>query len=176
MDSVIFTFRQGEDGTCTCSDPYNNHGFLISEEMLDAIIESCKRDKRKYKGEMRELMNLKIEKQQDERHKIRMNEMKNAIKTKTLAPRQEIYLIKDTIRGFIKIGIGRCAKSRLKTLKTANPSIEMLSFFNGSQHDERILHQHFKSKNKHVGGEWFNLNEDDLTDVNNYFAEKELPF
>lgn len=78
-----------------------------------------------------------------------------------------IYLIKDNRTGYIKIGRSNNPTERIKTLikqDTLLPQpneFEFITLWEAPYYYERLLHKEFS--NKRVRGEWFNLNEDDIT-------------
>jgi hypothetical protein len=78
-----------------------------------------------------------------------------------------IYLLKSN--GLHKIGFTTNMDSRLKSHLTSNPTIQLVSQFNGTLKDEKELHAFFD--NKRVGGEWFELSIEDLNYTKKYFNE-----
>jgi len=83
-----------------------------------------------------------------------------------------IYLMKDTIRGFHKIGMSGNVGARLKQLKTANAGIELVCFYRGKESDERVIHSVLGSFGKKVDGEWFLLSTADLDYFHQYFEPR----
>ena len=83
-----------------------------------------------------------------------------------------VYLLKDSVRGFYKIGRCKNVADRFKQLKTANPNIEIVKSYVARMDDEGELHAHFKGKGSHVDGEWFSLDENDLQAIESYFKNK----
>lgn len=72
---------------------------------------------------------------------------------------QSVYLISSG--SYQKIGIARCADSRLKQLQTGNPNtLSVVSVYLPNNIDafdiEQKLHQHFDARR--VSGEWFDVN------------------
>jgi hypothetical protein len=82
---------------------------------------------------------------------IRIAEFKQFKKTRV----NSVYLIKDISTNYTKIGITKCVQSRIKALKTANPSVSLFYSHPAEQKAEKELHKIFKEQN--VSGEWFNL-------------------
>jgi hypothetical protein len=80
-----------------------------------------------------------------------------------------VYLMKDLKNNYYKIGISNKPKFRESTLQSENPNIELIYFHKGSKSDEYYLHNLFS--NKRVRGEWFNLNENDIIDIYEYFKD-----
>ena len=79
-----------------------------------------------------------------------------------------VYLMKDTINGFYKIGISNSPEYREKTLQSEKPTIILLcskSFPKRkvAQVLEKTLHETFS--NKRIRGEWFNLNDEEVKDI-----------
>jgi prophage antirepressor-like protein len=78
------------------------------------------------------------------------------------------YLVKDTIANIYKIGKSQNVKNRIISMKTDNINIELE--FTLDINIEKELHEKFKEKN--VGGEWFNLDEQDVLYIKNYIENK----
>lgn len=150
---------------------------------MNAIAEYCKRYVRKYKTEeaiteasnhYADLQELNEIRRQREERQTRANE---PFKKKEKLDRDcYIYLIKDRIRGFHKIGKAKNVSSRFSQLKTANPGIELVYHYRGKESDERALHSLLDAFDKRVDGEWFNLDDSDIQGFQNYFSENDLPF
>lgn len=150
-------------------------GFILSEEETNAIIEFCLKDKEIYRNDKeRDFKNWRHQQEIDEermRNQVIQEERKKANKVSGLNGKFKctIYLMKDTIRGFIKIGMTSGLSGRFSQLKTANPAIEILKSYIGTRDDEVILHKHFMQHGKRVDGEWFSLGNADIEYVDNYF-------
>lgn len=87
-------------------------------------------------------------------------------KTKTTI-RGIIYILKCERTNLYKIGLtsGKM-KSRLKSLKTANPSITLFKYYEDIDdiyYEEKFFHDMFKKKR--VDGEWFKLKNKDLNTI-----------
>lgn len=80
-----------------------------------------------------------------------------------------VYLMRDTTNGLIKIGYSSNVTAREKTLQSEKPAIELLNYWVGTREDEKILHRLFK--NKRIRGEWFEINNQELTQIKNYFSK-----
>lgn len=78
-----------------------------------------------------------------------------------------VYVMKDTIRNVHKIGYSKNPEQRERTLQSEVPSIEKIAQYNGSTADEKALHIRFAEKR--LRGEWFNLDESDLAQIEQYF-------
>jgi len=79
-----------------------------------------------------------------------------------------VYLMKDMINNFYKIGISSNPKYREKTLQSEKPSIELIKakkFPNRkiAESFEKALHNAYKEKR--IRGEWFNLDEKEILDI-----------
>ena len=83
---------------------------------------------------------------------------------------KHIYLIRDTIRGFYKIGSAKNVDTRFKQLKTANPGIEIVCSYFSKVSDEKELHEILE--NVRVSGEWFSFSKQDWDTFHQYFAQK----
>lgn len=175
-DSLIICWDVDKDGNIEVYPLQSTWGLLMEEDILDAIIEACKKDKIEHPPEKRREYNRSIV------DKHCSNDYRPVARVKEIKVREpikcQIYIIKDTLRGVFKIGRGRCAKTRFKGMKTANPGIELLRFFDGYEHDETNLHEKFANIGKHIDGEWFSLDNDDLFEIECYFATQndDLPF
>ena len=77
------------------------------------------------------------------------------------------YLMRDNATGFYKIGKSKNIRQREKSLKTANPLIELIAYSHSDF--EKELHSNFEPK--HVRGEWFNLKENDVCYIFKKFAD-----
>jgi len=112
----------------------------------------------------------------EEMHEI-ANKMWNIGSTfKTKERHNHVYVMKDNITGYYKIGISKNPSSREKTLQSQCPSIELLFSKKANKSTEAILHKKYSSKR--VRGEWFNLSLSDVDDVARYFRDgiiQELP-
>jgi len=79
-----------------------------------------------------------------------------------------IYLMKNGRNGYIKIGFTKNEpKFREKTFQSEEPEVELLNQWKGSMMDEEKLHEKFSEKR--LRGEWFNLNKDDINQIEEYF-------
>ena len=90
---------------------------------------------------------------------------------KNLSTNGSIYVVLCNRTNLYKIGFARDVVKRVKTLKTANPSISLcFSVENVQMSDEKILHETFK--NKRISGEWFDLMAIDLIYIKNFKKSK----
>jgi mRNA-degrading endonuclease YafQ of YafQ-DinJ toxin-antitoxin module len=79
-----------------------------------------------------------------------------------------VYLMVDTTNNFHKIGISNNPQYREKTLQSEKPTIELVCHKvfptrKISESIEKALHESFK--NKRLRGEWFDLSEDDVSNI-----------
>lgn len=74
-----------------------------------------------------------------------------------------IYLMRNKRNGMTKIGWSINPEFREKTLQSEEPEIEMIAKFPGSLEAEGELHTLFIDQR--VRGEWFNLSEEQITEV-----------
>lgn len=77
------------------------------------------------------------------------------------------YLVKDVNTGHHKIGRSSDVDKRMKSLRSENPSIELIATC--PVDIERDLHVKYASKR--VVSEWFNLSNDDVNHIVNYEFE-----
>lgn len=174
---LIVSWDIDKDGNIDIHPLTNMWGLLMEEAVLDAIIEACKKDKLEISPEERMEHNRRIV---DAFHS---NNSRQSTSTKEDSYQKpplkcQIYVIKDSIRGVYKIGRGACAKTRFKGLKTANPGIELITFYDGVEDDETYLHGKFKDIGSHVDGEWFRLDDEDIKEIESYFLATvdDIPF
>lgn len=75
-----------------------------------------------------------------------------------------VYLISGFNDGILmyKIGISKDYKRRLKQLKTANPTINIVSIYESKNYKKIELSLHRKYNTKKFAGEWFILDEIDV--------------
>jgi hypothetical protein len=85
-------------------------------------------------------------------------------------PGPQVYIVKSS--GGYKIGsTTKDAYKRLESLQTGNESeLSLIMTIKTSKHKEteKLLHEFFKEK--HIRGEWFALNDDDLVLIQNAFT------
>ena len=81
-----------------------------------------------------------------------------------------VYLMQDTTNNYYKIGHSKNPQYREKTLQSEKPTIELLLSYAGSCEDETELHERFKEKR--IRGEWFDINEEDIQAIKDYFERK----
>jgi hypothetical protein len=84
-----------------------------------------------------------------------------------------LYLIMDKVHRYYKIGKTKDYSSRVKSIKTANPSISILfaKEIDHINYTEKYLHNYFADKN--VNGEWFYLSKKDIEFIKNHIGLKE---
>ena len=68
-----------------------------------------------------------------------------------------LYLMKNDINGYYKIGVSYTCKYRETTLQSEEPTVKLVGKWLALDEHEKDWHQHFKES--HVRGEWFNLNK-----------------
>ncbi len=87
-----------------------------------------------------------------------------------------IYLIRAE-NGLVKIGLGESPKKRLSQAQSSSPIrlelIHMASVDNAEE-VEKSLHQLYAAKRSH--GEWFQLTEDDVSDIKNRFPFTDIAY
>jgi len=76
---------------------------------------------------------------------------------------KKVYLLLDSKNSLIKIGQSIHPSLREKTLQGINPKWNLIAAWIAPVSEEKRLHKLFK--NKHVRGEWFNLNFNDLEKI-----------
>lgn len=152
------------DGKIEVSDLFDCAGLMPDIEIVDAIIERCKKSKKEVPQRQRELERDLFFAQSD-------RPVRAESKKKRKPQKSVVYVMKDNVRGFYKIGFSTNLAARISALKTANPAIEIVAEYPGTRQDEAELHNCFGWSGKHVGGEWFDLNKGDLAYIEFYFSE-----
>lgn len=84
-------------------------------------------------------------------------------KDKVRPKRGFIYLMRNKRNGMTKIGWSINPEFREKTLQSEEPEVEMIAKFPGSLQAEGELHALFIDQR--VRGEWFNLSEEQISEV-----------
>lgn len=82
----------------------------------------------------------------------------------------KVYLMLDEKNGAYKIGRSNSPEVRESTLQSEKPFIKLIDSWKGEFSDETELHRKFKEKR--IRGEWFDLDEDDVIYIQNYFNNK----
>ena len=81
-----------------------------------------------------------------------------------------IYLMKDEINGFIKIGRAKNPESRERTLQSEKPTIKLIYKCKGFVSDETLLHK--KYKKYRLRGEWFRLTNEQIEEIKTFLESK----
>lgn len=88
-----------------------------------------------------------------------------------------VYLVKQKIPSNAVYKIGHCSlsKGRLAEYTKLPYDIEYIGLWRTAEREsiEKDLHNAYK--NKRLNGEWFDLNEDDISKIKNYFKKLEIP-
>lgn len=82
---------------------------------------------------------------------------------------KKVYLIKESFRGLVKIGIATNLRSRLSALQTSCPQeLDIIGYIDAKKPRvlERELHKRYA--HLHHRGEWFSLSNDDIDTILNY--------
>jgi predicted GIY-YIG superfamily endonuclease len=78
-----------------------------------------------------------------------------------------IYILKCNATGHYKIGSTKNISNRIKQLKTANSSIELIKTYPVENISvEKELHAVFENQN--INREWFELDQDDLDSIDEF--------
>ena len=81
-----------------------------------------------------------------------------------------VYLMKNARNGYIKIGFTKNKPEfREKTFQSEEPEVELIKDWKGTMLDEEKLHEKFTDKR--LRGEWFDLNADDIKQIEEYFND-----
>jgi hypothetical protein len=141
--------------TYRCSGNDKFHPERLSEEILQILLLS-------------DLL-LDSEKQDIESHRAKVE-----IQLKKEARKAEptfIYLMKDERTELTKIGHSKNPSYRERTLQSDNPMIVLLGAWLGTQADEKMLHEKFA--HRRFRGEWFELFDDDIQEIQAIFSDRE---
>lgn len=81
-----------------------------------------------------------------------------------------VYLIRDSMMGLTKIGIAKDLKARFAAMQSGCPQeLDVYAYF---EIDDPRAHEHFLHKrfaHKNYRAEWYDLNQDDLNLITDYF-------
>lgn len=80
-----------------------------------------------------------------------------------------IYLMYDRVKGLYKIGFSKNPNYREKTLRSEEPDIQLFKKWFTPQKYESDLKKRFKAKR--IRGEWFNLNTEDLSEIDKIMSK-----
>lgn len=85
-----------------------------------------------------------------------------------------VYIMLNNKTLFTKIGFTtKEPKYREKTLRSEEPDIKLIKYWpNATLKDE--MHLHYVFSKKKVRGEWFDLSQEDIEKIENYFSSKEV--
>ena len=128
---------------------------IDEEEMIEEIFSTLKR----FISENDELM--------DDHFRESKNEKSSEVIKES--PRGYVYLMRNSRNGYIKIGFTKGYPTyRESTLQSQEPEVELINHWKGSMDDEQQLHSMFNEKR--IRGEWFSLDPEDLSKVDEYFS------
>lgn len=74
-----------------------------------------------------------------------------------------VYLIRNEVNGFVKIGFSVRPELREKTLQPEEPAIALIGSIPGNKKIERSIHA--KYAQKRIRGEWFRLADSDVQEI-----------
>jgi hypothetical protein len=74
-----------------------------------------------------------------------------------------VYLIRNEINGFTKIGFSAQPDLREKTLQSEEPTLVLLGSIAGSRKTERSIHKAYGDQR--IRGEWFRLTDSDVREI-----------
>ncbi len=141
---------------CSISDLEQGHKFIdeLLEHKLITATTSTENPENKYED-------------------IRITDPINAL------PQKFVYLIRDKVSGYIKIGYSTNPHNRIdqlkpKTLLPSNVQLELIGFWMGDETDEVSLHGIFR--NRRVNGEWFDLDDKDIQYIRETFEQYPVRF
>ena len=108
--------------------------------------------------------------------------MKDFIYKPTYPEYAYMYIISDN-NGYMKIGIAKDPKKRLKQLQTGHPSkLDLLfteEFYCRRSHllkIEKLVHEKIKSRVHKMKGEWFEIPIKDLEDIKNIIVTHRIQY
>jgi hypothetical protein len=74
-----------------------------------------------------------------------------------------VYLIRNEVNGFVKIGFSVQPDLREKTLQAEEPTLVLIGSIAGTVRTEHALHNAYADQR--IRGEWFNLTETDIREI-----------
>jgi hypothetical protein len=137
--------------------------FYIKE--LETIIEACIKSL-----EMYQTYRFNEDTIFKENEKAVQKEFRKLAGERKKMPETFIYLMKDEINGYHKIGRSKTPEKREKTLQSEKPSITLVYSCKANIDEENILHK--KYNQFRIRGEWFNLSELQLQEIKSYLESK----
>lgn len=170
--TCVLTFESDKDGSLQVSGIEDVMGNSMDREALLAIERYCKKRLALSDEVLKNQNIVKVQKRQDFYSRIKIREIEKIGAPGIERDFKYIYLAKDGLNGAIKIGITKNVDSRMLQLKTANASISILHIFEGMRSDEKALHEKFTKMGKRIGGEWFSLDDNDISFIQTYFDSK----
>ena len=78
------------------------------------------------------------------------------------------YIIKDLSSGLYKIGRTTNFNQRFRNLSTGNINLKQILLIEGDE--EKFLHKLYQKK--HIKLEWYNLNQNDINDLNELIFDR----
>lgn len=91
-------------------------------------------------------------------------------KPKNTYQKGNVYLMKNMRNGYTKIGYTKNKpEHRERTLQSEEPEISLMASYSGTFEDESAIHTAFSEKR--VRGEWFDLDNNDLSEIEEYFRK-----
>lgn len=137
---------------------------LPRREEVEALMEACKAHLERSDDEI-----LKLEAWIESVHAARKayRDYLNSRKPLKEKAKGYVYLMKNSRNGLVKIGFSRDPQSREGTLQSEEPEIDLYHAFEGTMDEETALHREYAAKR--TRGEWFKLNDDDLTSITSRF-------
>lgn len=84
--------------------------------------------------------------------------------------RAQVYLVRNKRANAVKIGFSNSPRLRESVMAAEDPDLELVAAYPGSRLDEKYLHALFKEKR--VRGEWFRLDEHDLSKITETLMRK----
>ena len=144
---------------------YYDNGFvygILSKEDLEELSKLIKNTIDNYD----EMINY-VELKNDSIKTMSKTKIFSSIKQVPEKKKGIIYIVRCNRTGLYKIGMTTSTiKNRLKSLKTSNPDIELITHYE-DVYDvvgiEKHLHDIYESQR--VSGEWFSISEDDISKI-----------
>lgn len=162
--TLIAQYWRTKDGRIIPGDIVEQSGLLPDINVVQAIVEKCNQSIQDVPQKQRDLEQELFWDSFDKPKKQPFTKPKKPTRAGT------VYVMRDTVRGFYKIGFTTNISNRFAALKTANPAIEITTHYPGSISDERKLHKMFTVLDKHVDREWFELDDSDLDLIKEFFT------
>ncbi len=146
----------------------NSGEYLMKLDEVQEILEACKLYLETWRQNEIEIYNedLLAQRQQERNDTSKYRQLLREQKEKR-ENRRFLYIIHNKRNGLYKIGLSINPIKRERTLQAEEPEIEIIETFKGGFELEKNIHNYFV--NKRVRGEWFKLDDKDISVLKDKF-------